>query len=142
MLLISGGKLCNVLLFPLFRCAERDFMEATIKKAIVAKDINHKGQGLWVTMRKLLGDFAQVTFAKFCFVYLFLTLLYDLQLIWLDYSVDSIIKFKQGCLFNLLLIVVVSVCNLLYWTYHTCNCLAQTSIQHLFRLFVRRLSSV
>ena len=36
-------------------------MEATIKKAIAAKDINHKGQGLWVTMRKLLGDKAQVT---------------------------------------------------------------------------------
>jgi len=35
-------------------------MDAIIKKAIVAKDINHKGQGLWVTMRKLLGDFAQV----------------------------------------------------------------------------------
>jgi hypothetical protein len=43
-------------------------MEATVKKAIVAKDINHKGQGLWVTMRKLLGDFAQVTvkFLAFC----------------------------------------------------------------------------
>jgi len=37
-------------------------MDAIIKKAIVAKDINHKGQGLWVTMRKLLGDFAQVDF--------------------------------------------------------------------------------
>jgi len=42
------------------RCGERDFMDAIIRKAIVAKDINHKGQGLWVTMRKLLGDFAQV----------------------------------------------------------------------------------
>ena len=28
-------------------------METIIKKAILAKDINHKGQGLWVTMRKL-----------------------------------------------------------------------------------------
>ena len=35
-------------------------MDAIIKRAIVAKDINHKGQGLWVTMRKLVGDFAQV----------------------------------------------------------------------------------
>jgi len=44
------------------RCADRDSMELIIKKAIVARDINHKGQGLWVTMRKLLGDLAQVGF--------------------------------------------------------------------------------
>jgi len=42
------------------RCGERDFMDAIIRKAIVAKDINHRGQGLWVMMRKLPGDFAQV----------------------------------------------------------------------------------
>ena len=41
-------------------------MEATVKKGIAAKDVNHKGQGLWVTMRKLLGDFNQVIM----FVYL------------------------------------------------------------------------
>jgi len=35
-------------------------MDSIIKKAISAKDINHKGQGLWVTMIKLLGDFGQV----------------------------------------------------------------------------------
>ena len=40
-------------------------MDAIIRKAIVAKDINHKGQGLWVTMRKLLGDFAQVNYPSF-----------------------------------------------------------------------------
>jgi len=37
-------------------------MDAIIRRAIVAKDINHKGQGLWVTMRKLLGDFVQVNY--------------------------------------------------------------------------------
>jgi dedicator of cytokinesis protein 1 len=45
---------------PFLQCGEHDFMDNVIKKAITAKDINHKGQGLWVTMRKLLGDLAQV----------------------------------------------------------------------------------
>ena len=36
-------------------------MEAIIKKAITARDINHKGQGLWVTLRKLLGNLAQAS---------------------------------------------------------------------------------
>ena len=36
-------------------------MEVIIKKAITAKDINHRGQGLWVTMRKLLGDLVLVS---------------------------------------------------------------------------------
>jgi len=50
-----------MLISAVLRCGERDFMDAIIRKAIIAKDINHKGQGLWVTMRKLLGDFAQVS---------------------------------------------------------------------------------
>ena len=35
-------------------------MENVIKKVIVAKEINHKGQGLWVSMMILPGDMKQV----------------------------------------------------------------------------------
>ncbi|ESO09209.1 hypothetical protein HELRODRAFT_109536 [Helobdella robusta] len=45
---------------PFLQCGEHDFMEVVIKKSILAKDINHKGQGLWVTMRNLVGDMAQL----------------------------------------------------------------------------------
>jgi len=59
-MLNSPSQVSLFVLHLFLRCGERDFMDAIIRKAIVAKDINHKGQGLWVTMRKLLGDFAQV----------------------------------------------------------------------------------
>ena len=35
-------------------------MESLIKKVVSAKDINHKGQGLWVSMKILMGDLKQV----------------------------------------------------------------------------------
>lgn len=35
-------------------------MENIIKKAITAREINHKGQGLWVSMCILDGDLTQV----------------------------------------------------------------------------------
>ena len=44
------------------RCGEKDFLDNVIKKAVAAKEINHKGQGVWVTLRKLQGDLKQVRF--------------------------------------------------------------------------------
>ena len=49
----------KVLCFTL-RCGEKDFLDNVVKKVVTAKDINHKGQGVWVTMRKLHGDLKQV----------------------------------------------------------------------------------
>ncbi|XP_043920391.1 dedicator of cytokinesis protein 2-like [Protopterus annectens] len=40
--------------------AENDFLPNLIKKAIEVKDINHKGQGLWVSMKMLCGDLNQI----------------------------------------------------------------------------------
>ncbi|XP_041426843.1 dedicator of cytokinesis protein 1 isoform X2 [Xenopus laevis] len=39
---------------------ESDFLQAVINKVIVAKEVNHKGQGLWVTMKLLPGDIHQI----------------------------------------------------------------------------------
>ncbi|XP_050389742.1 dedicator of cytokinesis protein 1 [Patella vulgata] len=44
---------------PFQQCGE-EFMETVTKKVIVAKDINHKGQGIWVSMKVLSGDLKQV----------------------------------------------------------------------------------
>ncbi|XP_067836606.1 dedicator of cytokinesis protein 2-like isoform X2 [Heptranchias perlo] len=40
--------------------AENDFLHSLIHKVAVAKDINHKGQGLWVSMKLLSGDLKQI----------------------------------------------------------------------------------
>ncbi|XP_078269755.1 dedicator of cytokinesis protein 1 isoform X2 [Rhinoraja longicauda] len=39
---------------------ENDFLQTVINKVITAKEINHKGQGLWATMKLLLGDVHQI----------------------------------------------------------------------------------
>jgi dedicator of cytokinesis protein 1 len=39
---------------------KRTFMDSLIRKVVSAKDINHKGQGLWVSMKILMGDLKQV----------------------------------------------------------------------------------
>ncbi|OCT71603.1 dedicator of cytokinesis protein 1 isoform X2 [Xenopus laevis] len=39
---------------------ESDFLQAVINKVIVAKEVNHKGQGLWVTVKLLPGDIHQI----------------------------------------------------------------------------------
>ncbi|XP_075699239.1 dedicator of cytokinesis protein 1 [Rhinoderma darwinii] len=39
---------------------ENDFLQAVINKVIAAKEVNHKGQGLWVTMKLLPGDIHQI----------------------------------------------------------------------------------
>ena len=44
----------------LCRCGEKEFMDSLIKKVVVAKEINHKGQGLWVSLKVLQGDVKQV----------------------------------------------------------------------------------
>lgn len=43
-----------------FSCGE-EFMYTVIKKVIAAKDINHRGQGLWVSLKILHGDMKQVS---------------------------------------------------------------------------------
>ncbi|NWR39307.1 DOCK2 protein, partial [Tachuris rubrigastra] len=40
--------------------AESDFLHNMIRKAVEGKDINHKGQGLWVSLKMLWGDLSQV----------------------------------------------------------------------------------
>ncbi|KAJ8404831.1 hypothetical protein AAFF_G00332180 [Aldrovandia affinis] len=35
---------------------ENDFLQTVINKVIAAKEVNHKGQGLWVTLKLLPGD--------------------------------------------------------------------------------------
>ncbi|BFY99041.1 hypothetical protein BsWGS_02080 [Bradybaena similaris] len=44
---------------PFQHCGE-EFMYTVIKKVIAAKDINHRGQGLWVSLKILHGDMKQV----------------------------------------------------------------------------------
>ena len=43
-----------------FRIGEKENLDSLIKKVVSAKEVNHKGQGLWVTLRKLHGDFKKV----------------------------------------------------------------------------------
>uniref|UniRef100_A0AAR2J1Z3 Dedicator of cytokinesis 1 n=1 Tax=Pygocentrus nattereri TaxID=42514 RepID=A0AAR2J1Z3_PYGNA len=39
---------------------ESDFLQSVINKVIAAKEVNHKGQGLWVTLKLLPGDIHQI----------------------------------------------------------------------------------
>uniref|UniRef100_A0A8C5I479 Dedicator of cytokinesis 1 n=1 Tax=Gouania willdenowi TaxID=441366 RepID=A0A8C5I479_GOUWI len=39
---------------------ENDFLQMVINKVISAKEVNHKGQGLWVTLKLLPGDIHQI----------------------------------------------------------------------------------
>ncbi|TNN73864.1 Dedicator of cytokinesis protein 1 [Liparis tanakae] len=39
---------------------ENDFLQTVINKVITAKEVNHKGQGLWVTLKLLPGDIHQI----------------------------------------------------------------------------------
>uniref|UniRef100_F6YR61 C2 DOCK-type domain-containing protein n=1 Tax=Monodelphis domestica TaxID=13616 RepID=F6YR61_MONDO len=39
---------------------ENDFLQTVINKVIAAKEVNHKGQGLWVTLKLLPGDIRQI----------------------------------------------------------------------------------
>ncbi|XP_041370196.1 dedicator of cytokinesis protein 1-like isoform X4 [Gigantopelta aegis] len=61
--IIQGRQTCHEdqqFFIPFQQCGEKEFMENVIKKVIVAKEINHKGQGLWVSMIILPGDMKQV----------------------------------------------------------------------------------
>ncbi|XP_042695452.1 dedicator of cytokinesis protein 2-like isoform X2 [Centrocercus urophasianus] len=40
--------------------AENDFLHSMIRKAVEGKDINHKGQGFWLSLKMLWGDLNQV----------------------------------------------------------------------------------
>ncbi|XP_069712798.1 dedicator of cytokinesis protein 2-like isoform X2 [Phaenicophaeus curvirostris] len=40
--------------------ADNDFLHNMIQKAMEGKDINHKGQGFWVSLKMLWGDLSQV----------------------------------------------------------------------------------
>ncbi|XP_038599409.1 dedicator of cytokinesis protein 1 isoform X1 [Tachyglossus aculeatus] len=39
---------------------ESDFLQTVINKVIAAKEVNHKGQGLWVTLKLVPGDIHQI----------------------------------------------------------------------------------
>ncbi|XP_064601988.1 dedicator of cytokinesis protein 1-like isoform X2 [Liolophura sinensis] len=45
---------------PFFQCGEKESLEGVIKKVLGGKEVNHKGQGLWVSMEILQGDIKQV----------------------------------------------------------------------------------
>ncbi|XP_064631450.1 dedicator of cytokinesis protein 1-like isoform X3 [Lineus longissimus] len=45
---------------PFQACGEKEFMDSVMKKVLGAKEINHKGQGLWVSLQLLPGDLSQV----------------------------------------------------------------------------------
>ncbi|RUS91929.1 hypothetical protein EGW08_000331, partial [Elysia chlorotica] len=49
----------NQLFIPFLACGD-EFMFNVIKKVISAKEINHRGQGLWVSLKILHGDMKQV----------------------------------------------------------------------------------
>ncbi|NXT19851.1 DOCK1 protein, partial [Syrrhaptes paradoxus] len=40
--------------------ADSDFLPTMIRRAVEGRDINHKGQGLWVSLKMLGGDLVQV----------------------------------------------------------------------------------
>ncbi|GFO14588.1 dedicator of cytokinesis protein 1 [Plakobranchus ocellatus] len=49
----------NQVFIPFLACND-EFMYNVIKKVITAKEINHRGQGLWVSLKILHGDMKQV----------------------------------------------------------------------------------
>ncbi|GFR93576.1 dedicator of cytokinesis protein 5 [Elysia marginata] len=60
--LMQGNKSSmedNQVFIPFLACGD-EFMYNVIKKVISAKDINHRGQGLWVSLKILHGDMKQV----------------------------------------------------------------------------------
>ncbi|MGH0144511.1 UNVERIFIED_CONTAM: hypothetical protein FKN15_046652 [Acipenser sinensis] len=64
---LGGNCLCDFMhvtervSLKLHRVAgESDFLQTVINKVIAAKEVNHKGQGLWVTLKLLPGDIHQI----------------------------------------------------------------------------------
>ncbi|NWQ84179.1 DOCK2 protein, partial [Columbina picui] len=45
---------------PPLAAGDNDFLHNMIRKAVEGKDINHKGQGFWVSLKMLWGDLSQV----------------------------------------------------------------------------------
>ena len=58
--LISNCQELLIITFIYCSCGERDFLEILVKKHIAAKEVNHKGQGLFVNLQLLHGDLKQV----------------------------------------------------------------------------------
>uniref|UniRef100_A0A8C7L8D2 Dedicator of cytokinesis 1 n=1 Tax=Oncorhynchus kisutch TaxID=8019 RepID=A0A8C7L8D2_ONCKI len=50
----------NISRFSTRVAGESDFLQTVINKVIAAKEVNHKGQGLWVTLKLLPGDIHQI----------------------------------------------------------------------------------
>uniref|UniRef100_A0A8C6TVM6 Dedicator of cytokinesis 1 n=1 Tax=Neogobius melanostomus TaxID=47308 RepID=A0A8C6TVM6_9GOBI len=53
-------KQLNISRFSPRVAGESDFLQSVINKVITAKEVNHKGQGLWVTLKLLPGDIHQI----------------------------------------------------------------------------------
>uniref|UniRef100_A0A673CPR4 Dedicator of cytokinesis 1 n=1 Tax=Sphaeramia orbicularis TaxID=375764 RepID=A0A673CPR4_9TELE len=53
-------KQLNISRFSPRVAGESDFLQTVINKVITAKEVNHKGQGLWVTLKLLPGDIHQI----------------------------------------------------------------------------------
>lgn len=60
--ILQGLKECTEdmqTFIPFQQPSGEEFMDSLIRKVVSAKDINHKGQGLWVSMKILMGDLKQ-----------------------------------------------------------------------------------
>ncbi|XP_050922084.1 LOW QUALITY PROTEIN: dedicator of cytokinesis protein 1 [Lates calcarifer] len=53
-------KQLNISRFSPRVAGENDFLQTVINKVITAKEVNHKAQGLWVTLKLLPGDIHQI----------------------------------------------------------------------------------
>lgn len=50
-----------------FRCCERDNLDGTLRRILTLKELpqkEHKGQGLWTSLKLLHGDLKQVCFIQ------------------------------------------------------------------------------
>lgn len=60
--ILQGLKECTEdmqTFIPFQQPSGEEFMDSLIRKVVSAKEINHKGQGLWVSMKILMGDLKQ-----------------------------------------------------------------------------------
>jgi hypothetical protein len=58
---------CNMDSYIHFRCCERDNLDGTLRRILSVKELTHKehkGQGLWTSLKLLHGDLKQVCFSK------------------------------------------------------------------------------
>ncbi|XP_053406382.1 dedicator of cytokinesis protein 1-like [Mercenaria mercenaria] len=45
---------------PFLQCGDKEFMDSCVRKTVTGKEINHRGQGLFVSLKLLKGDIKQI----------------------------------------------------------------------------------